>query len=71
MGKGSTFYCVLRKDVNPNCCNYLCFDCSKFTYLCRKQYLQIPLVQPREAKSALHDWVGYNTALPVTLYDKS
>jgi hypothetical protein len=30
-------YCVLRKDVNPNRCNYLYFDRSKFTYLCKKQ----------------------------------
>ncbi len=26
-----------RKDVNQNCCNHLYFDCSKFTYACKKQ----------------------------------
>jgi hypothetical protein len=31
------FYRVLRKYVNPNCCNPLHFDSSKFTYLCKKQ----------------------------------
>ena len=30
-------YRVLHKDVNQNCCNYLYFDRSKFTYLCKKQ----------------------------------
>jgi len=28
---------VLRKYLNPNCCNYLYFNRSKFTYLCKKQ----------------------------------
>jgi hypothetical protein len=27
-------YCVLRKEGNPNRCNYLYFDHSKVTYLC-------------------------------------
>ena len=37
-GEGLSYnYCVLRKEVNQNCCNTLYFDCSKFTYLCKKQ----------------------------------
>jgi pilus assembly protein Flp/PilA len=34
---GRLVYSVLRKEVNPNCCNYLYFDRSKFNYLCKKQ----------------------------------